>query len=91
MVFEVSLPWWLAGFAAAVVALIVVAVWRAVAEAAGRATGSDQRRHGQAEGSSPLTPDLEQTARVRFNPSGKPGDPGAVRPADEGVREHGEG
>jgi len=52
MVFEVSLPWWLAGFAAAVVALIVVAVWRAVAEAAGRATGSEQRRHGQAEGSS---------------------------------------
>jgi len=38
-----------------------------------------------------LSPDIEQAARARFNPSGKSGDEGAVWPADEGVREEGGG
>jgi len=41
-------------------------------------------------GRSCLTPDVEATARSRFNPSAKQGNQGAIRPADEGVREHGE-
>jgi len=45
-----------------------------------------QREQGHAH----LTPAVEQAAHARFNPSGKLGDQGAIRPADEGVREDGD-
>jgi len=38
-----------------------------------------------------LTPDLEQAARARFNPPGKPGDQSAIRLTEDGVWEEGDG
>jgi len=81
MVYEVSLPWWLpCAVVAAVVFLVTLKVVRVWA--------LNRLRDG-AEGRSPLTPDVEAAARERFNPTAKPGDSGAIRPADEGVREEG--
>jgi len=41
-------------------------------------------------GHGPIAPDVEAAARKRFNPTAKPGDQGAIRPADDGVREDGD-
>jgi len=49
-----------------------------------------QRWEGD-RGHVPLTPDAEAAARAHFNPSGKPDDTGAIRPAGDGVREEGDG
>jgi len=46
-----------------------------------------QREQGHAR----FTPDAEADARAHFNPSGRPGDRGAIRQADDGVREVGDG
>jgi len=57
-----------------------------VAGAVSAVTVSRQRRQ---EGSLLLNPDVERVAREYFNPAGKPGDQGAIRQADEDVREDG--
>jgi hypothetical protein len=38
-----------------------------------------------------ITPEIEQVARARFNPVEKRGKSSAIRPADGGVREEGDG
>jgi hypothetical protein len=48
-------------------------------------------RRRRREGPSPLTPDLDAAARERFNPSSKPGDPGAIPPGDVSVRQDSKG
>jgi len=49
-----------------------------------------RQRLEEDKGHFPLTPDVDQSARTHFKPSGKPGDQDAIRPADEGVREEGD-